>query len=347
MKKILVVTLLFMVALSFGVYFRHEMVGEKFSEGEEFEEREDGPDEFLKFHRGIRTRSDEDKPGYPQNHQLIELQKAQQFSSLQKGAFAARIQSNSNGVIAFTERGPGNVPGRTRGLIVDPDDATHKTWYAGSASGGIWKTLDAGTSWQWITPSVPNMATTCLAMAESNHNVIYAGTGEGFRNADGVDGMGIFKSTDKGGNWSTLANSSAIGSVNRIAVDPANENYLLAASNSGIYLSTDGGLNWSKVYSGKVEDLRATPGNFSILYAGENGVGVIKSTNNGATWIQANGGMAPNGRVEIAISPIKTDRIVASTEGTLSGAKSDLYMSDDGGTTWSLVTLTLSSKTVD
>lgn len=347
MKKILGVTLLFMIALSFGVHFRLEMAGKKFSEGEGFEERKDGPDEFLKFHRGIRTRSDEEKPGYPQNHQLIELQKAQQFSSLQKGAFAVRIQTNSNGVIAFTERGPGNVPGRTRGLIVDPDDATHKTWYAGSASGGIWKTSDAGSSWQWITPSVPNMATTCLAMAESNHNVIYAGTGEAFRNTDGVNGMGIFKSTDRGGNWSALANSSLLENVNRIAVDPSNENYLLAACNSGIFLSTDGGLNWTKVYSGFVQDLRATPGNFSILYAGENGVGVIKSINNGATWTRTNAGMAPNGRVEIAISPVKTDRIVASTEGTLSGGKSDLYLSDDGGNTWSLVALTLSSKTVD
>ncbi len=345
MKNILVLTLLFIISLSIGMHFRNEIAKEE--EYEEYEEREDGPEEFLKFHKGIRTRADEDRPTYPQNYQLIELQKAQQISSPQKASVTARIQSNSNGVIAFTERGPGNVPGRTRGLIVDPDDASHKTWYAGSASGGIWKTLDAGTSWQWITPFVPNMATTCLAMAESNHSVIYAGTGEGFGLVDGVDGMGIFKSTDKGGSWNALGNSSSLGNVNRIAVDPANENYVLAVCNSGIFLSINGGLSWTKVYSGVVQDLRPVPGNFSILYAAEYGVGVIKSTNKGATWARSNTGMFPKGRIEIAVSPAKTDRIVASAQGSLSGAKSDLYMSDDAGVTWNLVTLSLSSKTLD
>jgi photosystem II stability/assembly factor-like uncharacterized protein len=250
-------------------------------------------------------------------------------------------------VIAFKERGPGNVPGRTRGLIVDPDDGTHKTWFAGSVSGGIWKTSDAGNNWQWITPTIPNLSTSCMAMAESNHNVIYAGTGEGFGSVDGINGMGILKSIDKGATWSVLQNSAVLANVNRIAIDPSNENYVLAACNAGIFLSTDGGNSWSKVYSGVVQDLRATPGNFSVLYAGQRNVGVIKSTDKGVTWTMSNTAMSPKTRVEIAISPVKTDRLLASVDGTLSGVSSDLYFSDNGGTTWSLVTLSLNNKTID
>jgi photosystem II stability/assembly factor-like uncharacterized protein len=197
------------------------------------------------------------------------------------------------------------------------------------------------------------MATTCFAMAESNHNTIYAGTGEGYGSLDGVDGMGVFKSTDRGATWSVLPNSSTLLNVNRILVDPANENHVIAACNGGIFSTNDGGNSWANVYTGVVQDIRATPGNFSVLYGGENRVGVIKSVNAGATWSKSNVAMAPTGRVEIAVSPVKTDRIVASAEGNLSGTSnnltgsSDLYLSDDAGLTWSLVTLVQNNITVD
>src|SRR5260221_685151 len=250
MRKVFSLTILFVATLIVAVQFRNrvktENKKEKFFEGKEIEQehesRSDGPAEFLKFHQGIRTRSDESKPGYTANYQLAELQKAMLFSA-KKSNIAARAQSSANGVISYTERGPGNVPGRTRGLIVDPDDATHKTWFAGSASGGVWKTNNAGTSWQWLTPSIPNLATSTLAMAESNHNTIYAGTGEGFGLIDGVNGNGIFKSADRGASWTFLSNSATMGNINRLAIDPSNENNILAAansvSNSGIYHSTD------------------------------------------------------------------------------------------------------------
>ncbi len=313
-------------------------------ESEEREDHADGPQEFIKFHQGIRTRADEAKPGYQKNYQLIELQKAKTFAS--RKAASARTQSG-NGVIQFIERGPGNVPGRTRGLLVDPDDATHKTWFAGSASGGIWKTTDAGTSWQWLTSSLPNLATTTLAMAASNHNVIYAGTGEGFGAGDGVRGTGIFKSIDRGNTWSFLSSTNSFADVNRLIVNPSDETMLIAATNDGIYKSVNGGTSWTKVFSGVVQDLRSTPSNFSILYAAQNGIGVIKSIDTGSTWSLSNTGMTPNGRVEIDISPVQPNRVIASAEGSLSGANSDLYVSDDGGSTWYLVTLSLSGKTVN
>lgn len=310
------------------------------------EKEEDGPAEFLKFHLGIRTRSDEDKPGYPQNYQWAELKKAQVYSG-KKSTFDARIQGGGNGVLAFTERGPGNVPGRTRGLIVDPDDATNRTWFAGSASGGIWRTTDAGTSWQWLTPNIVNLATTTLAMAPSNHQIIYAGTGEGFGLVDGVTGSGIFLSTDKGNSWNLLGSTAAMGSINRIAINPTDPTNVLAASNSGIYRSTNQGSTWTQVFNGVVQDLRSTPGNFQVLYATQYGVGVLKSLDGGQTWNLSNTNMSPSGRIEIAVSPANSNYITASAEGSLSGNNSDLYISTNAGNSWSLVKLLIGSKTVD
>ena len=305
------------------------------------EQRQDSPEEFISFHRGIRTQEGMLTSGYDNNYQLDELAKAKK-QTLRKSA-SARTKAG-NGVLEFKERGPSNVPGRTRGLIVDPDDATHKTWFAGSASGGIWKTTNAGASWQWLTPSLPNLATTVLAMASSNHNIIFAGTGEGFGLITGVMGHGIFKSSNRGITWEFLSTSSAMEEINRIVIDPTNANILLVASNTGIYRSANGGLSWTKVFSSAVQDLRSTPEKFSTQYATRNGIGVIKSTDGGLTWSASNSGMNPNGRVEIDVSPVKTDRIFASAEGTLSGSKSDLYISDNGGATWSLVDLLLSNK---
>ena len=355
MKKNLVLISLFFITLIAGLSWRNQKnyffpfeEEELFEEEEEENEMEmDNPQAFIKFHQGIRTRSGQTKPNYPNNHLWTELTKAQQNSLSNKSVINARTTvTTNNGVTAFTERGPGNIPGRTRALIVDPDDATNQTWYAGSASGGIWKTTNAGTTWQWLTPNIPNLSTNTLAMAASNHNTIYAGTGEGFGNVDGTDGQGLIKSTDRGVTWTQLANSLSLGDVNRIIVNPNDETNVIVASNSGIFKSTDGGNSWTKVYSGLVQDVIATPGNFSIQYAGENATGVLKSTDGGTTW-NISGGMSPTGRVEVGVSPINVNRLVASTEGSLSGSGSDLYVSNDAGNTWSLVTMTLSSKTVD
>ncbi len=306
----------------------------------------DRPDLFAQYHHDIRTRHGEAAPSYSFNYQVEELLKAKSVTSTK-----ALRKLGSTNQLNWVERGPGNVSGRTRGLIVDPDDPDYDTWYAGSVGGGVWKTEDAGQSWIELTVELPNLATSTLAMAASNHDVIYAGTGEGFGNIGQIQGSGIWKSIDRGATWDQLASTTNLEfqNVTRIIVDPADENTLLvstavgfngAPNTSGIHRSIDGGASWTKVYDSGgrfVQQIIANPEDFKIQYAAVNAVGVIKSTDAGLTWspslnLQGSFGF-PSGRFELAVAPSDTARIYAALD-EVTGITSTLYISQDAGATW-------------
>jgi len=309
------------------------------------ENRQGRPDLFREWEVGIRKKDGEKKPGYSYNYKMKELIKSKgTIKSLGKGAHTQQLN--------FVERGPGNVSGRTRGIIVDPDDPTLDTWFAGSVSGGIWKTTNAGQTWTDLTPDLPNLATSTLAMAASNHNIVYAGTGEGFFNVDQVDGSGIWKSTDKGVTWNPLASTTSnpdFENVTRIIVDPDDENIVLASAGPGfnyqsftslapsskIFRSTDGGTSWDVVFDAglnSIEQIVTNPLNFNTQYATINSTGVIKSVDGGLTWDDMSNGIGPVLRMELAIAPSDTSTLYFSAEGGPSG--SILYASDDGGENW-------------
>ena len=290
------------------------------------------PDLFAQWHAESQTLDGASGPGYPLNHRFIEFEKT-------------RAAAKRSGVpLDWKERGPANVSGRTRALIVDPDDQTHGTWFAGAVGGGVWKTEDAGQSWMPLTDHLPNLGVSSMAMAPSDHDVIYVGTGEGFFNLDAVDGSGIFKTTDRGQTWTQLTSTALDGSfrhVNRLVVDPSNADVVLAATNTGIYRSENGGQDWSAVYptggspdsEAIVQDLRARPDDFNVIFAAENEVGVHRSLDAGRTWELVSGDEITGGfdRIELAISPSDPDVIYASIEHT-EGSK--LARSIDGGDTW-------------
>lgn len=311
----------------------------------------DGAEEFARFHQMIRTPVGLEAPEYKPG------QIFQEFSRVKNEALARKSsgRTKSNGVIEWTERGPNNVPGRTRGLIVDPDDPSRETWYAGSVGGGVWKTTNAGLSWSLITPDLPNLATTVLAMATSNTNIIYLGTGEGFGNLDAIRGDGMFKSINKGQSWTYLTATSNMGAINRIIVDPSNENIVVVAANSGIYRTTNGGTSWVQVSDRPlIQDIKATPGNFNIQYATQKFIGVLKSIDSGITWNLSTAGLTPtatgtlsSGRVEIAISPINTNRLFASAQSNAFGTGSALYVSDNAGALWVPVITALNNQPID
>jgi len=303
------------------------------------------PDKFAEYHKAIRTRANQISSDYVAGYRIKELKKAQTNNTYPR----AKTQQ-----LEWMEHGPANVPGRTRAILVLPEDREKNTWLAGAVGGGIWKTTNAGESWTYQSEGFPNLSVSSLAYAESNPSIIYAGTGESF-GAGGVievSGQGMFKSIDGGISWEHLSSTIDLFkfmAVNEILVDPDDPDILLISANqnigrglsfsSGIFKSIDGGLSWYQVYepNGWIQQIIHEPGNFNIQYASVFGNGVAKSENAGETWRVISNGLFPNGRLEIAISNNNTNLMYASVEGELSGVESDLYISEDGGQNWQLI----------
>lgn len=245
---------------------------------------------------------------------------------------------------AWTSIGPGNIGGRVRALLIHPgyNNSTNKTLWAGSVAGGIWRTDDAGASWLPVNDFMANLSVSSLVMSPTNTSVLYAGTGEGFYNADAVRGAGVFKSTDGGVTWNQLANTAPTVSaswyyVNRLAIHPtAAPDTLLAATNSGIYRSTDGGGNWSgPVLSGRYLDVRFDPQNGDYAVAGNGSGTVAYSSNAGASWstVTLPGG---SGRVEVAFSGDGVVYAVSDASNGTGVGNGKIYRSSDHGVTWTL-----------
>lgn len=173
-----------------------------------------------------------------------------------------QLKMSDLSMLTWTERGPNNMGGRTRSVIIDRNDASGNTIFAGSVSGGLWKTTNfksATPTWTQISSVSANLAITALAQDPSNFNNMYAGTGEGFNNIDAVRGLGIYKSTDGGLTWSLLPSTTTGGSnrndlsyVQKILVYSNGDVYASGISASfcnsgGILKSTNGGSSWSRV----------------------------------------------------------------------------------------------------
>lgn len=146
--------------------------------------------------------------------------------------------------------GPGNLGGRIRTIAISPKDP-NKIWI-GSVSGGIWASRDDGASWNPVNDFMASVAVSTMVIDPIDPNIMYAGTGEGFFNGSAVRGAGVFKSTDEGKTWHSLAATSpktehAWYYVNRLAIHPKNSKVILAATRLGIFRTADGGNSWSKV----------------------------------------------------------------------------------------------------
>ncbi len=316
----------------------HSSIPDKFKPGPMFE-----------IYKMMTYRNGE--PTYRSGHKMRALNKAMKES---------KALRTSNASLTFDERGPSNVPGRARALFVDPADATHKTWLAGSVGGGIWKTTDGGRTWVNKTSEFPNLATTTIAYSKSNPDILYTGTGEvigGNSLANG--GSGIFKSFDRGETWAHLPSTVNLdfNMVNSMWVHPEDPDVLLVCTSNNIYFaegffayilkSTDGGTTWGKVFTGNalLRQIVQDPSNASVLYATlDGGRGVIKSTDGGESWINSSNGLNASGRIEMVVSPADPNRLFASVEGNFAVQRedgrpgSDVYYSDDAGANWSVLT---------
>ena len=215
----------------------------------------------------------------------------------------------------------------TRGIVVHP--TTPGLMWAASAGGGVWRTADAGVSWQPVDDFMANLATCCLAMDPTNPNIIYAGTGEGFSNVDAIRGAGIFRTTD-GTTWQQLP--ATVGAnfqyVNRLAIS-RDGSVLLAATPFGLFRSTDAArANWTLVLAEALADVDFHPTLSTHAVAGglDNGTAYF-STDGGATWTAATHPGIWSNRVELTYAAQNASTVYASVN--VNGG--EIWRSTNGG----------------
>jgi hypothetical protein len=230
---------------------------------------------------------------------------------------------------SWTWLGPGNIGGRIRALAIHP--TVPATMFAGSVGGGIWKTTDGGAMWAPVDDFMANLAVSTIVFTPGSPSIMYAGTGEGFYNADGIRGAGIFKSTDGGATWAQLpfASPSQLHYVNRIAASP-DGGTILAATRTGIYRSTDGGTTLTSQLGVEMMDIDFHPTDSLKAVASGSFGDAYYTIDGGVTWTAATG--ISGERVEIAYAPSSPDTVYASVEA--SGGS--FYVSSNGGASYTL-----------
>ncbi|HUK16560.1 MAG TPA: hypothetical protein VLW65_09100 [Bryobacteraceae bacterium] len=251
--------------------------------------------------------------------------------------------------------------GRTVGAAGVPDQPN--VFYIGVNNGGVWKTDDYGHTWNPMFDREATGSIGAVAVAPSDANVVYAGSGEGLHRPDLSVGDGMYKSTDAGKTWRHIGLRDA-QQIPAIIVDPRDPNRVFVAAlghpygpnaERGIFRTTDGGATWTKVLykdenTGAI-DLAFDPANPRIVYAAlwqsreapwENGAlsgpatGLFKSTDGGDTWNQLTGGLPTFaeglGRIGIGVAPSDPNRIYLLVQANQ--ATGGLYRSDDAGANW-------------
>ena len=253
--------------------------------------------------------------------------------------------------------------GRTRAAVGVPTQPN--VFYMAPVNGGVWKTDDYGRTWNPIFDHESTQSIGAIAVAPSNPNIIYAGSGEGLHRPDLSVGNGIYKSVDAGKTWTHLGLADS-QQIPALAVDPRDPNRVFAAvlghpygpsAERGIYRSTDGGQTWQRVVSKDENtggsDVEIDPSNPNVIYASmwearegpweDNsdfdgaGGGLFKSTDSGSTWRPLTSGLPKDlAQINVTIAPSDSRRLYAAV-ATASG-KLGFYRSDDAGENWSRIT---------
>ncbi len=237
-------------------------------------------------------------------------------------------------------------------------------YYFGGTGGGVFKTSDAGNNWTNVTDGFLGVGSVgAIAVAPSDPNVVYVGTGSACPRGNISSGDGVYRSTDAGKTWKHIGLRD-VGQVGKIRIHPDNPDHVYVAAlghmfgpneERGVFRSTDGGETWEKVLfiddRTGVVDLSMDANNPRILYAGawaaerkpwslisgSEAGGIYRSTDGGDNWDHLEGGLPEGmvGRTSVAVSPANSDRVWVLLEAE--GEKGGVYRSDDGGDSWTRI----------
>jgi photosystem II stability/assembly factor-like uncharacterized protein len=252
--------------------------------------------------------------------------------------------------------GPGNIGGRTRAVLIHPNDP--KIMWVGGVSGGIWTTSDGGITWAPYKGFMGSLIVSCMVLDRNNPKVLFAGTGEGFLDLDVMRGAGIYHTSDGGKTWGQLAgtkNKDDFKWVNRLALS-VDGKILLAATRTGLFRATAGWKDFSRVelklpagapqpFKTEVLDVRFHPKDNLRAVAGGRKGDAWFSEDGGKTWQPATGLPANAGRVELAYAAADPNLVYASVDASFvwkgqDGSEENRFgqviQSKDGGKSYAL-----------
>ncbi|NGP86811.1 VPS10 domain-containing protein [Fodinibius halophilus] len=265
--------------------------------------------------------------------------------------------------------GPALTSGRIADIAIHPND--ENTWYVAVGSGGVWKTKNAGTTWDTIFDNQSSYSIGSVTIDPNNPSTIWVGSGENVGGRHVGYGDGVYKSTDGGSSWKNMGLKDS-EHISKIVVHPENSDIIWVAAQGplwdkggdrGLYKSTDGGQNWKKVLGDDewvgVTDLVLDPRNPDRMYAatwqrhrtaaaymgGGPGTGIYKSTDGGESWDEKKRGLPGSnmGKIGLAISPQKPDIVYAAI--TLDLTTGGVYKSDNRGASWKKMSNTVAGGT--
>lgn len=280
-----------------------------------------------------------------------------------------KIESSVFNGLKFRNIGPAFMSGRVADLAIHPEN--ENIWYVAVGSGGVWKTENAGTTWEPIFDAQTTYSIGCIALDPQNPNIIWVGTGENVGGRHVGYGDGIYKSEDGGQTWKNMGLKTS-EHLSKIIVHPTNSNLVWVASQGplwslggerGVYRSENGGQTWMRTLGDDAwvgaTDLLMDPRNPNVLYAatwqrhrtvagymgGGPGTALYRSEDAGKTWIKLENGLPKSnmGKIGLAISPQNPDVLYAAIE--LDRRKGAVYRSDNRGASWSKMSDAVSGGT--
>jgi len=287
----------------------------------------------------------------------------------QKNKKDVKNESSLYSGLKFRSVGPAFMSGRIADIAINPDNENE--WYVAVGSGGVWKTVNAGTTWQPLTDNQSFYSTGSITIDPNNTNTIWLGTGENVGGRHVGVGKGVFLSLDGGKTWKNKGLNKS-EHISKIIVNKKNSNNVFVASQGplwssggdrGLYKSIDGGESWSLVLSVNkwtgVTDVVVDPRDENIMYAatwqrhrnvaaymgGGPGTKLFKSTDGGDSWRQLKTGLPTGklGKIGLAISEINPDVLYAAIE--LERRKGAVYRTSNGGESWKKMSDTVSGAT--